>query len=172
MVAGPMDYTPGAMVNMQKSDFSPVFNRPASQGTRAHQMAMYVVYESPLMMLADNPTNYRKEQECTDFIVKVPVTWDETRVLAAQTGDFIVVARRHGKGWYLAGMTDWTWRTLEADLSFLSPGNFTLEYFADGINADRRGEDYIRSTRSVTSTDKIEIPMAPGGGWVARIISQ
>lgn len=172
MVAGPMDYTPGAMVNMQKSDFTPVFNRPASQGTRAHQMAMYVVYESPLMMLADNPTNYRKEQECTDFIVKVPVTWDETRVLAAQTGDFIVVARRHGKDWYLAGMTDWTRRTLEADLSFLPGGNFTLEIFADGINADRMGEDYIRSTRSVTATDKIEIPMAPGGGWVARIISQ
>ncbi|HSO77368.1 MAG TPA: glycoside hydrolase family 97 C-terminal domain-containing protein, partial [Bacteroidales bacterium] len=117
-------------------------------------------------------TNYRKEQECTDFIVKVPVTWDETRVLAAQTGDFIVVARRHGKDWYLAGMTDWTRRTLEADLSFLAPGNFTLEYFADGINADRRGEDYIRSTRNVTATDKIDIPMAPGGGWVARIISQ
>ena len=172
MVAGPMDYTPGAMVNMQKSDFTPVFNRPASQGTRAHQMAMYVVYESPLMMLADNPTNYRKEQECTDFIVKVPVTWEETRVLAAQTGDFIIVARRHGKDWYLAGMTDWTRRTLEADLSFLPDGNFTLEIFADGINADRRGEDYIRSTRSVTATDKIEIPMAPGGGWVARIISQ
>lgn len=172
MVAGPMDYTPGAMVNMQKNDFSPVFNRPSSQGTRAHQMAMYVVYESPLMMMADNPTNYRKEQECTDFIVKVPVTWDETRVLAAQAGDFIVVARRHGKEWYLAGMTDWTRRTLEADLSFLAPGNFTLEYFADGINADRRGEDYVRSTRSVTATDKIDIPMAPGGGWVARIISQ
>lgn len=172
MVAGPMDYTPGAMVNMQKSDFSPVFNRPASQGTRAHQMAMYVVYESPLMMLADNPTNYRREQECTDFIVKVPVTWDETRVLAAQAGDFIAVARRHGNDWYLAGMTDWTRRTLKADLSFLGPGTFTLEYFADGINADRRGEDYTRSTRSVTAADKIDIPMAPGGGWVARIISQ
>ena len=169
MVAGPMDYTPGAMVNMQKKDFSPVFNRPASQGTRAHQMAMYVVYESPLMMLADSPSNYKREQECTDFIVSVPVTWDETRVLSAQAGDYIVIARRHANDWYLAGMTDWTGRTLTADLSFLEPGRYNIEFFADGINADRRGEDYIRSTHEVTAKDKVEIPMAPGGGWVARI---
>ena len=169
MVTGAMDYTPGAMVNMQKRDFSPVFNRPASQGTRAHQMAMYVVYESPLMMLADNPTNYRKEQECTSFIVTVPVTWDETRVLSAQAGDYIIIARRHGADWYLAGMTDWSGRKLEADLSFLPPGTYDLEYFADGVNADRRGEDYIHLTRKVTANDRIDIPMAPGGGWVARI---
>ena len=172
MVAGPMDYTPGAMVNMQKRDFSPVFNRPASQGTRAHQMAMYVVYESPLMMLADNPSNYKREQECTSFIVGVPVTWDETRVLDARAGDYIVIARRHGSDWYLAGMTDWTARTLEADLSFLPPGTYDIEYFADGVNADRRGEDYIHSSTKVAVKDKITLAMAPGGGWVARIIRQ
>jgi len=169
MVAGPMDYTPGAMVNMQKRDFSPVFNRPSSQGTRAHQMAMYVVYESPLMMLADNPTNYKREQECTDFIVSVPVTWDETRVLSAVAGDYIVIARRHGDDWYLAAMTDWDDRTLDADLAFLQPGTYKIEYFADGINADRRGEDFTHSSHIVTAADKILIPMAPGGGWVARI---
>ena len=169
MVAGPMDYTPGAMVNMQKRDFAPVFYRPASQGTRVHQMAMYVVYESPLQMLADSPSNYRRNQECTTFIAGVPVTWDETKVLAAKAGDYIIIARRKDETWYLAAMTDWNARTLEADLSFLPAGSYTVEVFRDGINADNYGEDYKHLTLQSGSSDKIKIGMAPGGGWVAKI---
>jgi len=169
MVAGPMDYTPGAMVNMQKRDFAPVFYRPASQGTRVHQMAMYVVYESPLQMLADSPSNYRCNQECTTFIAGVPVTWDETKVLAAKAGDYIIIARRKDETWYLAAMTDWNARTLEADLSFLPAGSYTVEVFRDGINADNYGEDYKHLTLQSGSSDKIKIGMAPGGGWVAKI---
>jgi len=169
MVAGPMDYTPGAMVNMQKRDFAPVFYRPASQGTRVHQMAMYVVYESPLQMLADSPSNYKRNQECTTFIAAVPVTWDETKVLAAEAGDYIIIARRKDETWYLAAMTDWNARTLEADLSFLPAGSYTLEVFRDGINADNYGEDYKHLTLQSGSSDKIKIGMAPGGGWVAKI---
>jgi alpha-glucosidase len=169
MVAGPMDYTPGAMVNMQKRDFSPVFYRPASQGTRVHQMAMYVVYESPLQMMADSPSNYMRNQECTTFIAGVPVTWDETRVLAAKTGDYILLARRKGQTWYLGAMTDWDSRVLEADVSFLPEGDYIMEVFSDGINADHHGEDYRHSAQGFTSPGMLEIGMAPGGGWVAKI---
>jgi alpha-glucosidase len=169
MVAGPMDYTPGAMINMQKRDFTPVFYRPASQGTRVHQMAMYIVYESPLQMLADSPSNYRRNQECTTFITGVPVTWDETRVLSAKTGDYIIIARRKGDTWYLGAMTDWDARTLEADLSFLSPGDYVMEIFSDGINANKHGEDYRHMNVRTGSQGRPEIKMAPGGGWVAKI---
>jgi alpha-glucosidase len=169
MVAGPMDYTPGAMVNKQKRDFTPVFYRPASQGTRVHQMAMYVVYESPLQMLADSPSNYKRNQECTTFISGVPVTWDETRVLSAKTGDYILIARRKDDVWYLAAMTDWDARTLVADLSFLRGGDYTWEIFKDGINADHHGEDYKHVTLSSGATDRMELSLAPGGGWVAKI---
>ena len=164
-----MDYTPGAMVNMQKRDFTPVFYRPASQGTRVHQMAMYVVYESPLQMLADSPSNYKRNQECTTFIASVPVTWDETRVLAARTGDYILIARRKGDTWYMGAMTDWDARTLEADLSFLPEGRYAVEVFSDGINAYKYGEDYKHQTLKTADPGKLKITLAPGGGWVARI---
>lgn len=169
MVAGPMDYTPGAMVNMQKRDFTPVFYRPASQGTRVHQMAMYVVFESPLQMLADSPSNYMRNQECTSFIAGVPVTWDETRVLAARKGDYIITARRNGSAWYLAAMNDWTPFTTEVELSFLPAGSYNVEIFSDGINADRHGEDYRHLKQEVTAGDRLQINLAPGGGWVAKI---
>ena len=169
MVAGPMDYTPGAMVNMQKRDFTPVFYRPASQGTRVHQMAMYVVFESPLQMLADSPSNYMRNQECTSFIAAVPVTWDETRVLDARKGDYIVTVRRNGTEWYLAAMNDWTPFSAEVDMSFLPAGSYTMEIFSDGINADRHGEDYRHIKQDVTAGDKLNITLAPGGGWIARI---
>lgn len=169
MVAGPMDYTPGAMVNMQKRDFNPVFYRPASQGTRVHQMAMYVVFESPLQMLADSPSNYKRNQECTSFIAGVPVTWDETRVPEAKKGDNIVIARRKGDSWYIAAMNDWTPFETVVDLSFLPEGRYAMEIFSDGINADRHGEDYRHETRTAEAGEKISLSLAPGGGWVARI---
>lgn len=169
MVAGPMDYTPGAMVNMQRRDFTPVFYRPASQGTRVHQMAMYVVFESPLQMLADSPSNYIRNQECTSFIAGVPVTWDETRVLSAKKGDFIITARRNGSTWYLAAMNDWSPFKTEVDLSFLPEGSYTMEIFSDGINADNHAEDYKRIKQEVTAGGKLPVSLAPGGGWVAKI---
>jgi len=169
MVAGPMDYTPGAMVNLDKVNFRPMWSRPASQGTRVHQMAMYVVYESPLQMLADSPSNYMKEQECTTFIAGVPVTWDETRVLAAKTGDYVVVARRKGNDWYIGAMTDWTPRTLEVALPLMAGKKYNIEYFSDGINADRYAGDYAHHKTEISGTDKLKIEMAPGGGWTAKI---
>ncbi len=169
MVAGPMDYTPGAMVNFDSVNFSPIFTRPSSQGTRSHQMALYVVFESPLQMLADNPSNYIKEQECTDFIVKVPVIWDDIKVLDARIGDYLLLARRSGKEWYVAGLTDWKARDMDLDLSFLGNGEYQMEIFRDGINADRYASDYKHSKIDVKSDLRMKIHMAPGGGWVARI---
>jgi len=169
MVAGPMDFTPGAMINMDRENFNPQFTRPASQGTRVHQMSMYVIYESPLQMLSDSPSNYMKEQECTDFIAKVPVVWDDIKVLAAKTGDYLLLARRTGREWYIGGMTDWNARDFELDLSFLPAGEYTMEIFQDGINADRHAQDYKHIKTNVRTEDKMTIHLAPGGGWVARL---
>ncbi|MFW6159983.1 MAG: glycoside hydrolase family 97 protein [Acidobacteriota bacterium] len=168
MLAGPMDYTPGAMVNAQEKDFAPLFSTPMSLGTRCHQLAMYVVYESPLQMLADSPTRYLREKECLDFISKVPVTWDKTRVLEAAVGDYVLIARQKGDHWYAAAMTDWTPRELTLDLSFLEPGSYQAEIFRDGINAGRNGNDYKKIVTTVTSPSTIKIKLAPGGGWAAR----
>jgi alpha-glucosidase len=169
MVAGPMDYTPGAMVNMEKNNFNPVFSKPSSQGTRVHQMALYIVYESPLQMLADSPSNYMKEQECTDFIVKVPVVWDDIRVLEGEIGKYLLLARRTGKEWYVGGLTDWSKREFELDLSFLPQGDYSVEIFSDGINADKFAQDYKHTRTDVKSGDKLKVSMAAGGGWTARI---
>jgi len=169
MVAGPMDYTPGAMINMDRENFSPQFTRPASQGTRVHQMALYVVFESPLQMLSDTPSNYMKEQECTDFIVKVPVVWDDLKVLEGKVGNYILLARRSGTEWFVGGLTDWNRRELQLDLSFLPSGEYEMEIFRDGINADRHAQDYKHIKVSIKSGEKMNIDLAPGGGWVARI---
>lgn len=173
MVAGPMDYTPGAMINAQKKDWRPIFDRPMGLGTRCHQLAMYVVYESPLQMLADSPTNYMKEPESLHFIAPIPTVWDTTVALAGKVSDYVAVARRAANGdWYVGAMTDWTPRSLTLDFSFLSAGNYQMEIFQDGINADRNAMDYKKVIRSIRSGEKLTIQMAPGGGWAARIFTE
>ena len=172
MIAGPMDYTPGAMINMDSSNFNPQFTRPESQGTRVHQMALYIAFESPLQMLIDNPSNYMKEQECTDFIVKVPVVWDDVKVLTGKIGDYLLLARRSGKEWFVGGLTDWSPRDLDLDLSFLGEGDYVMEIFKDGINADRYASDYKHLRLEIRRDLKMKIHLAPGGGWVARITPQ
>ena len=169
MFLGPMDYTPGAMLNAQKRDFAPIFRRPMSLGTRCHQLAMYVVYESPLEMLADSPSNYLREPESMEFLAAVPTEWDDTKVLDARIGDYVVVARWSGKDWYIGAMNDWTPRELEVDLSFLPDGQFQMTAYQDGLNADRNGSDYKMTKSTVGRTTKLRISLAPGGGWAARI---
>jgi alpha-glucosidase len=170
MFLGPMDFTPGAMLNAQKSSFAPIFNRPMSLGTRCHQLAMYVVYESPLQMLSDSPSNYLREPEVMDFLAPVPTEWDETKVLDARIADYVVVARRNGSDWYIGAMTDWTPRELQVDFSFLPEGHFQMEAFQDGANADRMGSDYKMLKSQVSKATKLKIKLAPGGGWAARIV--
>jgi alpha-glucosidase len=168
MVAGPMDYTPGAMINAARGEHSAVFTHPMSQGTRAHQMALYVVYESPIAMLADNPQHYRAEPEVTRFIVDVPTTWDETRPLLGENGEYVAIARRKGERWWLGALTDWQARTLELDLSFLGDGSYRMEAYRDGINADRHGSDHVHDVETVQGGGTMEVRLAAGGGWVAR----
>jgi alpha-glucosidase len=169
MFLGPMDFTPGAMINAQKISFAPVFERPMSLGTRCHQLAMYVVYESPLQMLADSPSNYLREPRIMEFLGPVPSVWDETRVLDGQIAEHVVVARRSGRDWYVGAMTNWTPREIEIDLSFLPDGKYSMEAYQDGVNADRNGSDYRQVKTSVDKTTKLKLTLAPGGGWAARI---
>ena len=169
MLAGPMDYTPGAMRNSNKANFRPVNDNPMSQGTRCHQMAMYVVYDAPLQMLADNPTIYKRENECTDFITKVPTTFDETIPLDGKVAEYVVIARRKGTSWYVGAMSNWTAREIQLDFSFLPPGTYQAEIFKDGINADREATDYKKETLKVSSGDKVTIQLSTGGGWAARL---
>jgi len=169
MFLGPMDYTPGAMLNAQKASFAPIFNRPMSLGTRCHQLAMYVVYESPLQMLADSPSNYLREPEVMEFLAAVPTEWDETKVLDARVADYVLVARRNGGDWYVGAMTGWMPRELNVDFSFLPDGKFQLEAYQDGVNAGRNGSDYKLVKSQVNKATKLKIQLAPGGGWAARI---
>ncbi len=169
MFLGPMDYTPGAMRNATRTTFAPIHDQPMALGTRCHQLAMYVVFESPLQMLSDSPSNYMREPEIMEFLAPVPTEWDETKVLDARIGDYVVVARRNGRDWYVGAMTDWTPRNLEIDLSFLPDGDFTMEAYQDGMNADRNASDYKKMATMVNRTTKVKLPLASGGGWVARI---
>lgn len=169
MLAGPLDYTPGAMKNYNKASFRPIFSEPMSAGTRCHQLAMYVVYEAPFSMLSDNPTSYQREPESVAFMAGVPTVFDETRALDGEVGHFVAIARRKGADWWVGAMTDWSARDLTLDLSFLPAGSYRAEIIRDGINADRDGTDYKLETAVVSGDSKLTIHLAPGGGWVAKI---
>ena len=168
-LAGPMDYTPGATMNANRWNFRGLNDQPMSQGTRVHQMAMYTIFEAPLQMLADSPSKYAKEPEYTDFIAQVPTTFDQTVALDGQVGEYIVLARRKGNTWFIAAMTNWTPRDLTIDLSFLPAGSHEAVIFSDGINADRDATDWQSETRKLSSTSKLNVHLAPGGGWTARV---
>ena len=169
MIAGPMDYTPGAMRNSNKRNFRPINDMPMSQGTRSHQLAMYVIYEAPLQMLSDNPTIYMKEQECTDFITKIPTTFDETVALDGKVGEFAALARKKGEIWYVGAMSNWNARELTIDFSFLGDGIYEAVVFKDGINSDRDATDYKKEVIKIASTDKLNIQLSTGGGWAGII---
>lgn len=176
---GAFDYTPGAMVNAVRSQFFGNNDHPMSQGTRVHQMAMYTIFDAPLQMLADSPTKYMQNQECTDFISQIPTVYDQVVPLDGKLGEYVVVAKRKGNKWYIAAMNNWQARDLAVDLSRLvTPNDKTRKLeklngkaniFADGINADREATDYKHTYRQVTSDDKLQIHLAPGGGWTAIV---
>ena len=169
MFLGPMDFTPGAMRNATRETFAPINSQPMAMGTRCHQLAMYVIYEAPLQMLSDSPSNYLREPETMEFLAAVPTVWDETKVLDARISQYVLLARRNGSDWYVGAMTDWTPRDFEVDFSFLPGGNFTIDAYQDGVNAHRNASDYKRSTQQITRTTKLKIHLAPGGGFAARV---
>jgi alpha-glucosidase len=174
MLPGPMDYTPGAMVNANKDAFFGNNGNPMSQGTRCHQLALYIVLESPLNMLCDSPTHYEREPDYTRFVASIPTVWDETRVLQGEVGEYIVTARRKGNTWYIGGITNWTERDLEIDFEELQsdsatqPLSYSVTLYTDGINAHRKGSDYKLSTfHSPLSTLKVHLAL--GGGFVLTL---
>lgn len=169
MVAGPVDYTQGAMRNATKGNYRSVFTEPMSQGTRCRQLAEYIIFESPLNMLCDSPSNYMQEEECTEFIATVPTVWDKTVSLNGEIGKYLSIARQKGDVWYVGSMTNWDKRTLELDLSFLGEGNFKGEVFKDGVNANKVARDYKKETIDIPSNRKLPISMASGGGYVIKI---
>lgn len=170
MAAGPMDYTPGAMTNAAPGNYRSINDTPMSFGTRAHQLAMYVVYEAPLQMLADSPGAYRSNPESLRFISAIPTVFDETRVLAGEVGEYIAVARREGDTWYVGALTSLTPRDLKIPLSFLAPGvAYNAVTMSDGVNVNRNGADCRREERRVTSGSELDAAMASGGGFAAII---
>ena len=164
-VAGPIDYTQGAMKNAALGKYKPDYQKPMSQGTRCHQLAAYAVFFSPLSMLCDSPSNYRKNVECAEFIASVPTVWEQSVVLDGKIGEYVVVARRSGNTWYVGGMTNWTPRTLDINLATLGITEGTLvDIFCDGKNADKEGSDYIRKVVTCPASGVISVDLAPGGG--------
>ena len=173
MMAGSVDFTPGAMRNGTKENWVQCYQNPVSMGTRCHQLACYVVQDSPFTMLCDAPTNYEKEQPCVDIITSIPDTFDETRIIQGKLGNYVVTARRHSSDWYVGGQTNWDERNVELSLDILSPGeSYEATIVTDGINANHNAEDYAITTRTVTSTDKLSIKMASGGGFVIILKKQ
>ena len=170
MASGPVDYTPGAMTNASKADFQAIYYNPMSMGTRCHQLAAYIVHDSPLTMLCDAPTNYKGEEECVEFITSVPVTVDRTVIPAGKIGEYIVSAREKDGEWYVGGMTNWDARDIDLCFDFLPEGRtFEAVIFMDGVNADKQGEDYRVEKKTVKKGDSVKIHMASGGGFAMRL---
>ena len=168
-VAGPVDYEPGSMRNAQKDVFKPMGPLPMSQGTRMHQAAMYVVYESPYAKMGGNVSDYRREPAFTAFLASIPTLWTDTRVVDGRIADYVVMLREAPDGSFWVGaMTDWSPREIELPLSFLPNGAWTADLWQDGPNAARYGADYAHASRPVAASDHVTIRLAPGGGWVAH----
>lgn len=170
MMCGSVDYTPGAMRNASKADYRPVYNDPMSMGTRCHQLATYVVFDSPFTMLADAPTNYKGNEDCVAFISSLPDEIDDTRVLSGEIGKYIVTARKKDANWFVGGMTNWDGRDVTIDFSFLCKGcRYQATLFRDGVNADKNAEDYAVDTMTVTDGIQLNIHLASGGGFAMRL---
>ncbi|MCP5112892.1 MAG: glycoside hydrolase family 97 protein, partial [bacterium] len=169
MLVGQMDYTPGGFNNVTRAEFEPRMQNPMVMGTRAHHLAMYVVYEAAFQMVSDHPGAYRS-QPSFQFIKDVPATWDETRVLDGQPGEFITMVRRSGDDWFLGSMTNWTPRSLEIPLSFLPAGAFTAETYADAADAGRFPKKVTIQRKTVDRSTILEADLASGGGFAVRLV--
>lgn len=171
MMCGPVDFTPGAMHNATKKDWKAVYHNPVSQGTRAHQIANYIVQDSPFTMLADSPSNYMDNQESTDFITSLPTVFDEARVTQGRMGEYIVTVRRSGNSWYAGGQTDWNPRDIDFDFFFLpSDKQFKVKLIKDGMNAARQARDYMVDCFIADRDTHRKIHLAPGGGFAMTIV--
>ena len=170
MMAGPVDFTPGAMLNRSKSDWKPVYSTPMSQGTRSHQIANYIVHDTPFTMLADSPSNYLDNPDCLAFLASIPSEWDETQVIDGELGEYIVTLRKKDKGWFIGGQTDWNPRDYTLDFSFLPQGSdFKVTIIKDGMNAGKQAEDHEWESFTANSSTRKNIHLASGGGFAVKI---
>ena len=169
MLAGPMDFTPGAMRASSRTNWKAVGDLPSSQGTVARQLAMYVMYDTSLPMLSDMPTAYERQPDALDFLKAVPTTWDETLGLDGRIGEWALLARRKGPEWWVAAMTDWEGRTVDVPLAFLGDGTWEATIWRDGANAGKVGTDYRRSATEVSAAAPLRLDLAPGGGAAVRL---
>ena len=170
MMAGPVDYTPGAMRNATKADWRAMYYTPASMGTRCHQLAAYIVHDSPFTMLCDAPTNYLNEQECVDFIASLPVEVDSTFIASGELGKYIVTVRKKDVNWYIGGMTNWDERDVQLYFSFLPEGmSYTAVLFKDGVNANKQAEDYRKETIRIDKDSRLTLHLASGGGFAMKL---
>ena len=167
-VTGPADYTPGAFLNGTRETFVPYKPAPMSQGTRCRQLAEYVVFDGPMQMLCDGPARYEADQQCAEFIYRVPTVWDETRVLDGKIGEYIVTARRKGNSWYIGALTDWNERELSIDISELGLTGASVEAWEDGPEAASKASDWGKRSFDVTGAP-FKIRLAPGGGWAGIV---
>lgn len=169
MLAGQMDYTPGGFDNVTRDEFVPRQFDPMVQGTRAHDLAMYAVYEAPFQMVSDHPTAY-EGQPAFQFIKDVPATWDETKFVSGAPGESVAIARRNGDAWYLGAMTNWTGREIEIPLTFLGAGRYTAEIYADAPDADKNPKNVAISKKTVKNNATLKATLAPGGGYAVRFV--
>jgi alpha-glucosidase len=169
MFTGAMDYIPATMRNANKNNFRHCWDYPMGWGTRAHSMALFIILSSPMTMLPGSPSDYDREKECTGFLTKIPVEWDETKLLAGKIGQYTVLARRSGTAWHIGAITNDDHRTIELSTDFLKPGKYNIEIIEDGINAATAATDYKLSRRQISAGEILKLAMAPGGGWLARI---
>ena len=169
MLAGPMDYTPGAFRNVTREEFEPRMESPVVMGTRAQQLAMYVVYQAAFQMVADAPQAYAGHPEF-EFIRTVPATWDETRVVGGKPGEYAAIARRHGKEWFLGSLTNWSPRQLDLALGFLGTGNYTAEIYSDAEDADQHPAHVRMERKNVNRNQRLTANLAPGGGYAVRFV--
>lgn len=169
MVSGPMDYEPGILDNATAKTFRPIGDKVMAMGTRAHQSAMFIVYESPIHIFSGNPSQGMLEPAFMKLLGSIPTVWDTTVVLDARLGEYVITARRSGDDWFIGGMCDWTARDFTFDLSFLSRGTYQATLLEDGINADRYPSDYRLIEKKLSDTDSLKIHMAPGGGFIIKL---
>ena len=169
MLAGPLEYEPGLLDNATPQQFKPIWGKVMSQTTRCQQLALFVVYDNPLQIFSGNPSQGLTEPAFMQLLGSIPTTWDTTIITHAKIASYIVTARRHGSDWFIAGITDSAARDINLDLSFLAAGNYTATICKDGINANRNAMDYVIEEKTLTANDKLQIHLAPGGGFLVRL---
>jgi alpha-glucosidase len=166
MTAGPMDYEPGILDNATRSTFRPIGEKVMSMGTRMHQAAMFVVYDSPIQIFSGNPSQGLLEPAFMELVGKIPTVWDETIVLDGKVGEYIIMARKKGNNWYIGGMSNWAERTVVVDFSFLNDGSYKGTLALDGVNANRYPSDYAISEQPLNKNSKLSFTMSKGGGFI------